>query len=177
MLEYLRPFGLFYCHVVYFVIVLYILVISSVLVCCTKKIWQPWRELLLLESRWQKAKESPTLNSETCSCPSVYVIGEMSSGLFTWNLNLVSWRTASWCCTAHIHAVQHKFVSHDKIRTISIFCRPTQHALGKPIFSVGRHLSLPYGKLMPYGTSKNAVLCKQTLHQGDQMCLLKTAHF
>jgi hypothetical protein len=65
---------------------------------------------------------------------------------------------------AQIHAVGHKFVLYNKIRTISIFCRPTRHALGKQFFFVGRHLSLPYCKLMLYGTSKNAVLCKQNFH-------------
>jgi hypothetical protein len=42
----LRPSGLFYCHLVYFTAIWYILwsfgIFSPVKLCCTKKIWQPW---------------------------------------------------------------------------------------------------------------------------------------
>jgi hypothetical protein len=38
----LRPFGPFYGHLVYFVNFIIIWYIFHVLVCCNKKIWQPW---------------------------------------------------------------------------------------------------------------------------------------
>jgi hypothetical protein len=64
-----------------------------------------------------------------------------------------------------VGAVRHKFKPRDtnlcrmtKLELSLFFCRPTRHALGKRFFSVWRHLNLPYGNNLPYGTSKKCCL-------------------